>query len=292
MEIPISFIEKLITISRKETVSIGQFKSKQNKNLLQIFLDENILQKSKRKNTFIVYTDNLEKLRDFIRERYGIRNLEGYYKLLNNPISTKSESAQIASDSKLKKTKVYTGFFVRTFADIEGSINGEKISLKTIKGSSLFISDFKNFAIPENVTIVGIENPETFYRIENYKEYFDKVDPLFLLRFNNIAFIDWLKQIQNKYLHFGDFDLSGIAIYVLEYRNKIDFRRCSYFIPNNIDKLIKDSKNYKDYVNQLNDPKVKGLNFDNYLEIKDLAKIINKYRRTIEQEALMNPNAS
>lgn len=292
MEIPISFIEKLITISRKEPVSIGQFKSKQNKDLLKIFFDENILQRSKRKNTFIVYTDNVEQLRNFIRERYGIINLEDYYQLLNNPVSTKSESAQIASDSKLKQTKVYSGFFVRTFADIEGSLNGERISLKTLKGSSLFISDFKNFAISENVTIVGIENPETFFRIENYNQYFDKDEPLFLLRFNNNACIEWLQKIQNRYLHFGDFDLSGIAIYILEYRNKMNFRRCSYFIPNNIDKLINDSKNYTDYVNQLNDPKVKGLNFDDYPEIKDLAKIINKYRKTIEQEALMNPNAS
>jgi len=292
MEIPISFVEKLIKISRKEPVSIGQFKSKQNKDLLKIFFDENILQRSKRKNTFIVYTDNIEQLRNFIRERYGIINIEEYYQLLNNPVSTKSESAQIASDSKIKQIKVYSGFFVRTFADIKGRLNGENISFKTLKGSSLFISDFKNLTIPENVTIVGIENPETFYQIENYKQYFDKIEPLFLLRFNNNAFIEWLQQIQNKYLHFGDFDLSGIAIYVLEYRNKIDFRRCSYFIPNNIDKLINDSKNYKDYVNQLNDPKVKGLNFDNYPEIKDLAKIINKYRKTVEQEALMNSNPS
>jgi hypothetical protein len=46
MEIPLSFIEKLIAISRKETVSIGQFKSKQNRALLDIFLEENILQKA------------------------------------------------------------------------------------------------------------------------------------------------------------------------------------------------------------------------------------------------------
>lgn len=292
MNIPISFIEKLILISNKETVSIGQFKSKQNKELLEIFLGENILQKSKKKNSFIVYTNNNEQLRNFIRERYGIVNLEDYYHLLNNPNSTKSESAQIASDSKTKRTKVYTGFFVRTFADVEGNLNGENINLKTLKGSSLFISDFRNLIIPENITIVGIENPETFYLIENYKHYFEKIEPLFLLRFNNKAFIEWLKLIPNKYLHFGDFDLSGIAIYILEYRNKIGFKRCNYFIPNNIDKLIDNSKNYKDYTKQLYDPKVIGLDFDNYPEIKKLASIIKKYRKTIEQEALMNPNAS
>jgi hypothetical protein len=292
MDIPISFIEKLITISQNETVSIGQFKSKQNKALLEIFLEENILQKSKKKNSFIVYTNNNEQLRNFIRERYGILNLEDYYELLNNPNSTKSESAQITSDSKTKRTKVYTGFFVRTFDDIEGSLNGENINLKTLKGSSLFISDFRNLIIPENVTIVGIENPETFYLIENYKHYFDKIEPLFLLRFNNKAFIEWLKLIPNKYLHFGDFDLSGIAIYILEYRNKIGSERCNYFTPKNIDKLIGNSKNYTDYVKQLNDLKVIGLDFDNYPEIKDLASIIKKYRKTIEQEALMKPSAS
>jgi hypothetical protein len=291
MEIPLSFIEILKVISRKETVSIGQFKSKQNKALLDIFLEENILQKSKKKNSFIVYTNNNQQLRNFLRERYGIINLEDYYQLLNNPNSTKSDSVQIASDSKTKRIKVYTGFFVRTFANIEGSLNGENLDIKTVKGSSLFISDFKNFAIPENVTIVGIENPETFYLIENYRHYFDKIVPLFLLRFNNNAFIEWLQRIPNKYVHFGDFDLSGIAIYISEYRNKIDFNRCSYFIPNDIENLISNSKNYTDYVNQLNDPKVKGLDFDKYPEIKDLANIINKHRKTIEQEALMNLNA-
>ena len=290
MNIPISFIEKLIIISNKEIVSIGQFKSKQNKELLETFLGENILQKSKKKNSFIVYTNNNEQLRNFVRERYGILNMEDYCHLLKNPGSTKSESAQIASDSKTKRTRVYTGFFLRTYENIGGNLNGEKINLKTLRGSSLFISDYSNLVIPENVTIVGIENPETFYLIENYRHYFKKIKPLFLLRFNNKAFIEWLKIIPNKYLHFGDFDLSGIAIYILEYRNKIGSKRCNYFIPNNIDKLIDNSKNYTDYVKQLNDRKVKGLNFDNYPEIKNLANIIKKYRKTIEQEALMNPN--
>jgi len=103
---------------------------------------------------------------------------------------------------------------------------------------------------------------------------------LFLLRFKNKAFIEWLQLIPNKYLHFGDFDLSGIAIYILEYRNKIGFNRCNYLIPNNIENLIENSKNYTDYVKQLNDPKVKGLDFNNYPEIMDLANIIKKYRKT------------
>lgn len=292
MNIPKSFTEKLIAIANNETVSIGLFKSKQSKGLLEVFLSENILQKSKKRNSFIVYSNNIIQLKNFLRERYGIINLEKYQQLLNNPNSTKSESAQISSNSKTKETKVYSGFFLRTYANIEGKLNGEKLTLKTLKGSSLFISDFKSLVIPDNTTIIGIENPETFYLIENYKHHFKGYRPLFLLRFNNKAFIEWLQLIPNNYLHFGDFDLSGIAIYILEYRNKINSKRCNYFIPNNIESLINKSKNYSDYVKQLNDPKVKGLNFENYSEVKDLANIIKKYRKTIEQEVLMKPNAS
>jgi len=292
MDIPKSFTEKLIAIANNETVSIGLFKSKQSKDLLDIFLSENILQKSKKRNSFIVYSNNIEQLGNFLRERYGIINLEKYHQLLINPNSTKSESAQIASNSKVKETKVYTGFFIRTYSNIEGELNGNKLNLKTVKGSSLFISDFRDLIIPKNVIIVGIENPETFYLIDNYKHLFEDFNPLFLLRFNNKAFIEWLQLIPNKYLHFGDFDLSAIAIYILEYRNKIDSKRCNYFTPKNIEDLIYNSKNYSDYVKQLNDPKVKGLDFENYTEVKYLATIIKKYRKTIEQEVLMKPNAS
>jgi len=81
--------------------------------------------------------------------------------------------------------------------------------------------------------------------------------------------------------------LSAIAIYILEYRNKINEDRCNYFIPKNIENFIENSKNYSDYEKQLNDPRVKGLEFSNYPEVSDLAKIINKNRKTIEQEVLM-----
>lgn len=292
MSISKSFIEKLITISNKETVTIGQFKSKHDKDLLNVFFVENILQKSRSRNTFVVYSNNIEQLENFVRERFGINSFSEYYQLLINPNSTKSEAAQVSSNSKVKETKVYSGFFIRTFASIESELNGEKLNLKTIKGSSLFISDFRDFIIPENITIVGIENPETFYLIDNYKDYFKECTPLFLLRFNNKAFIEWLNLIPNKYLHFGDFDLSAIAIYILEYRNKINSEKCNYFIPENIENLISSSKNYSDYVKQLNDPKVKGLNFSDYPEISDLAKIINKNRKTVEQEVLMKANPS
>ena len=252
-----------------------------------IFLMRIFFKKIKKRNTFIVYSNNIDHLRNYVNENYGIADFEDYLQLLNNPDSNRSQAAQVSSNSKVKKTNVYSGFFIRTYETIESTLNGKKLNLKTLKGSSLFISDYKSFNIPSNITVVGVENYETFFLIERYKHHFEPYYPLFVLRHNTKSFIEWLRSIPNKYLHFGDFDLSGIAIYILEYRNKIDANRCAYFIPKNIDSLIGDSKNYKDYEKQLDDPKIKTLNFENYSEIKDLAAFINKYRKTVEQEVLM-----
>lgn len=288
MRLPESFARKLILIANREMVPIGVFKSKQAKELLNLFLAEDVLQKVKAGNTFKVYANNREKLKNFLKERFGILDLNQYVLLLTNPDATKAETTQITSHSKTQNTKVYSGFFLRTYVDITARLNGEEFNLKTLNGCSWFISDYDHFHIPADVTIVGIENPETFYLIHRYRYLFPELKPLFLLRFNNKAFIQWLKSVPNLYLHFGDFDLSAIAIYILEYRKHLGAERCHYFIPDNIEALIAQSKNYSDYSKQLNDPRVEGLDFNKYPEVSRLASLINKYKKTLEQEALMD----
>jgi hypothetical protein len=290
MVISKSFVELLLKLADKQTVPIGQFKSKKNKDVLSIFLSENVLLKLRKHNTFEIYCNNVDLLNNFVREKFGIQNLKEYYHLLCNSNSTKADSAKIASNSKLKDTRVYSGFFIRAYERIISELNSETLNLLTPPGSSQFISNYENFNIPDDITIIGVENPETFFQIENYKNLFKKYRPLFLLRFNNKSFIDWLQKKSNQYVHFGDIDLSGIAIYILEYRNKLNPDRCKFLIPDNIEALIKESKNYKDYEKQLNDPRVKGINFNDFEEIKELAIIIMKYRKTIEQESLKGIN--
>ena len=88
-------------------------------------------------------------------------------------------------------------------------------------------------------------------------------------------------------MHFGDFDLSALAIYVTEFRLKIGANRCNYFIPEDIEELISHSKNRDLYIKQLDDPKVKHIKFEDYQEIRTLAQLIMKYKTTVEQEALI-----
>jgi len=110
---------------------------------------------------------------------------------------------------------------------------------------------------------------------------------LFLLRYNNNSYIEWLQKIPNNYLHFGDFDLSAIAIYITEFKNKLKNKDCKFFMPENIEELIINSKNKKDYLKQLNDKRVKALNFKQHIEVNKLVVLIQANKRTVEQEILM-----
>jgi hypothetical protein len=46
-----------------------------------------------------------------------------------------------------------------------------------------FIYDFEKFIIPQDITIVGIENPENFKRIKKQKYLFENIQSLFISRY-------------------------------------------------------------------------------------------------------------
>jgi len=118
MNIPKSFAEKLIAISNNETVSIGLFKSKQSKDLLDIFFSENILQKSKK----IEELAKIEPLIKDISEKLG-------------------KSKQIYNDLKVKQTKQVEQKQIEQKAEI----NKIKNHFKTLESNSL-----KSIFTPKN----------------------------------------------------------------------------------------------------------------------------------------------
>lgn len=75
-------------------------------------------------------------------------------------------------NEKYKNPKVFEGFLVNCNEEIIGNLNGQTISLKSAKGSFVFINDFQNFQIAKDIIIVGIENFENFKFIAQQKIYF------------------------------------------------------------------------------------------------------------------------
>ena len=84
-------------------------------------------------------------------------------------------------------------------------------------------------------------------------------------------------------MHFGDFDFAGIAIYLNEYKRQLE-KKALFFVPKNIEDLIKINGNRKLYNEQNINFKVERINEENLLK---LIKTIHKYRKGLEQEILI-----
>ena len=95
--------------------------------------------------------------------------------------------------------------------------------------------------------------------------------------------IKWLQSIPNNYLHFGDFDLAGIGIYLHEYKLKLS-NKSSFFIPENIEYLLRTYGNKLRYDYQ-------KTNFDISLieekELLQLIQLIHQHKKGLDQEVLI-----
>ncbi|MBN2892447.1 MAG: hypothetical protein JXL97_11315 [Bacteroidales bacterium] len=287
MEITLTFAKLLLRLINGEQIPIGQFNSEVNKNLLNNFIADFALSSPKPKGkTKLIYCSNETDLRNYLFSK-GVPHLENYIEYLETGNYSRAENAIFASDTKIKNFRVFEGFFVNTYLDLFSALNNQKISLKPVAGSWIYIVDYKNFKIEKDITIVGVENTENFKFIEKYKHLFADIKPLFLLRYDNNTYIDWLKSIPNDYLHFGDFDLSALIIYITEFKNKLPEKQCNFFVPKNLEEYFRQTNNYKDYDKQLNDERIKNFNFTQYPEIMAVVDLILKYKKIVSQEILI-----
>lgn len=87
----------------------------------------------------------------------------------------------------------------------------------------MFVSDWKEFAVDADALVVGIENMENFRKVSMQRHLFESVlgcnaRLLFVSRYPQSTDLrSWLRSIPNRYVHFGDFDLAGISIFLTEF---------------------------------------------------------------------------
>lgn len=187
----------------------------------------------------------------------------------------------LSGDSKFVQQRSCPGFMVNSYSPISANLNGKEIVIAPEEGSMLFIADWTNFVISEDVLIVGIENMENFRRIREQKYLFptDK-QILFVSRYPQSADLrKWLLNIPNEYIHFGDFDIAGLRIYETEFYNYLG-SRASFIIPADIELRIKNG-NTERYNTQYQ-------KFKNYIpldkRVLPLFEIINRYHKGYDQE--------
>ena len=174
---------------------------------------------------------------------------------------------------------------VNRFIPISATLNGKPHTINPAPGIFQFIYDFEDFIPKKGITIVGIENPENFRHIEKQQYLFQHIRPLFVSRYpqnQSKDLIKWLQSIPNKYLHFGDFDFAGIGIYLNEFKKYLG-DKAEFFIPENIEDLIKNFGNKNCYDIQKINFNVKDIYEKKLLE---LIEMIHRNKKGLEQEVL------
>ncbi len=251
-------------------------------------LDDNILLKQRigtNRNLYFIHDNNL--LNQYLHNHFGIANLEEYVNRYEQENLTRSGAIEISSDSKLKSIRTFKGFLVNSFQPIDAVLNNQPATIHPAEGSFVFIHDFENFHLPTNITIVGVENAENFRFIQQQQYLFKHIQPLFISRYPQTQYKDvmeWLQHIPNQYLHFGDFDLEGINIYLREFKSKLE-DRASFFVPENIEGLIQQKGNRKLYDKQLvRTPRETSIEEQSLVHLLNL---IHQYKKGLEQEVLI-----
>ena len=164
--------------------------------------------------------------------------------------------------------------------------------MEPAEGSAIYIANWQFFIPPASTLIIGIENTENFLRIREQKNLFkdclkkDESEILFVSRYAfSSDMMNWLALVPNRYVHFGDFDLAGIAIFLNQFKPYVG-EKGSFLIPSDIESRIKQGsrKRYDDQHQKYSklttsDP-----------TITHLISLIHKYRRSYDQEGYIIRN--
>lgn len=281
MKITIALIDKLIRLRNGETLPASQLKGEWVEDLVR---DGVLISTShgSRRTLFAPNTETLCKALASVDERFiDMRLLR---KTLLSENTSRSQQASSTGNSKLVMTRSCPGFPINSYEPIPCTLNGREFVVNPQEGCFLFVADWQSFFVPDDVVVVGVENMENFRMVRQQRELFEQCIGnnrlLFVSRYpQSIDLRSWLQIIPNRYIHFGDFDLAGIKIFLTEYNAYLG-NRSSFLIPSDIEKRLA-----KGTTERYNDQYQKYKNIKSDIpEIQNLIDTINKYHRCYDQE--------
>lgn len=278
MKLTLKIAKVLVQLINGETIADSAARSK----LIDDLVAENIiLRKGKHRKTLQLLNEN--SLHTYLVNQLQINDLSNYILILEKQNSTRADFVKITSDSKNSKERAFKGFLVNCYHPIVADLNNKTIIINPTIGSFIFIYDYETFKISKDVTVIVVENAKNFSQIHEQKYLFEGLNPLFISRYpqnQNKDFIKWMKSIPNNYLHFGDFDIAGIGIYLNEYKKHL-LQKATFFIPENIKSVLRENGNRERYNKQKLNFKIADVQESRIL---DLIEMINIEKKGLDQE--------
>ena len=270
-------IQQLQRLLRGETIAWSSL----NTDMRNTLIGEDLIIIKTNRSRKSIYVPNAEALKMFLEHHFEeLRGMDWRSEDFSTAIS-RSELAANSGNSKTKEIRSCPGFMVNSYEPISAKLNGKGIVIAPKEGTMLFVADWSHFEIPKEVLVVGIENMENFRRIHEQRYLFPINRPiLFVSRYPQSTDLrNWLQNISNDYLHFGDFDLAGMRIFETEF-HKFLGSRASFFIPADIETRISNGSTER-YNTQY-------AKFKSYIpkdtRLLPLYNMINHYHRCYDQE--------
>ena len=236
-----------------------------------------------------IYLNDEEALFGVIKSNgYKVNSIEDLdYFIEEKEPKSRDEIADNYSHTKRVESKSFNGLMISVFDKLEVIYNEKKQYFYPLEGSGLFLHYSSKLQLDDDVIVVGVENPQVVWNIDKYKHLFNKKKRYLFLcisEYKTTYQYAWLESFSGEYIHFGDFDLAGINIYLNTIVPKLKKAKShSFLIPDNIYEIIKEKNYMVDYSNQ-----TRYLNVTSK-EDKDLQKLIEFIKNnkiTLEQEKL------
>lgn len=222
-------------------------------------------------------------------KRYLTDKDENFRMLEVGTIDSRASMAVETGNSKLATIRSCPGFPVNSYSPISCLLRGKELVINPPEGSFMFIDDWQKFSIPEDVVVVGIENMENFRMVRQQRSLFESLlgdSPLlFVSRYPQSTDLrKWLVNIPNRYIHFGDFDLAGISIFLTEFHSYLGSKRSSFLIPKDIEYRLNSGsmRRYNEQYQRFNYIK------SDIQELQELIRLIHFYKRGYDQEGYID----
>ncbi len=284
MKITAALARKLLRLAEGDTLPRSQLKNA----LIDSLLEHGVFSLRSRGTQQSLFCPDAAALQAYLDNHSGIADLQRYIAALDKEDLQRSESVRVASDSKLKPVRSFKGFLVNCLEPVITRLNGVELILAPLPGAFTYIYDFEQFAPAEDVTIVGVENGENFRYLERQRQLFPDNKLLFVSRYpQSCDLLRWLQGISNPYLHYGDFDFSGIRIYLTEFKKSLH-ERAEFFVPDGIEELLREYGNRSLYQRQLD--QLADVTCLPEPGLQRLVDLICREKKGLEQEILIQGN--
>ena len=232
-----TLIEKLIRLANGEPLPASSLKGA----WFEQMQDDGILLATSHGSRKSLRASDGMTFRQYVASQFDIHDLEQTRCAFSDEDASRASLVAATGNSKFLSRRTFKGFLVNSYQPVTAILNGQEIIIHPTEGSFMFVADYQHFTIPQDVVVVGVENAENFRHIALQKYLFARYGRvLFVSRYpqdQHKDLIKWLQSIPNQYVHFGDLDLAGIAIYEHEYYRHLG-TQSSFFIPDDYDQRI------------------------------------------------------